>query len=75
VASRGTADAFVKARRNHIRTVNRPNFSLSPSDLVNILAKARSIGTDSLHKFGLRAAEKLLGTKLELYLTKYDKSL
>jgi hypothetical protein len=44
VASRGIASAFVKARCNHIRTVNRPNFSLSPSDLVNIPTKARSIG-------------------------------
>jgi hypothetical protein len=38
VASHGTAAAFVKAACNHIRTVNRANFSLSPSDLVNIPA-------------------------------------
>jgi hypothetical protein len=75
VASRGTAATFVKARCNHIRTVNRPNFSLSPSDLVNIPAEARSIVTDSLLKYGLRAAERLLETKLELYLTKYGEFL
>ena len=31
VASRGTAAAFIKARCNHARAVNRPNFNLSPS--------------------------------------------
>jgi hypothetical protein len=44
VASCSTTAAFVKAGCNHISTVNRPNFSLSPSDLVNIPAEARSIG-------------------------------
>jgi chromosome segregation ATPase len=40
VASRGTTTAFMKARCNHLRVVNRLNFSLSPSDLVDILVKA-----------------------------------
>jgi hypothetical protein len=31
VASRGTTAAFMKAGCNHVRAVNRPNFSLSPS--------------------------------------------
>jgi hypothetical protein len=44
VASRGMAAAFVKARCNHVRAVNKPNFSLSPSDLIDIPAEARSIG-------------------------------
>jgi chromosome segregation ATPase len=44
VASRGMAAAFMKAGCNHIRAVNRPNFSLSPSDLIDIPAKAQSIG-------------------------------
>ena len=35
VASRGTTAAFIKARCNHARAVNRPNFSLSPADLVD----------------------------------------
>jgi hypothetical protein len=43
VASRGTAAAFIKARCNHARAVNRPNFSLSPSDLIDIPAEGRSI--------------------------------
>lgn len=44
VASRGTAAAFIKVGCNHARAVNRPNFSLSPSDLIDIPAEARSIG-------------------------------
>jgi hypothetical protein len=43
VTSHGTTAAFMKAGCNHIRAVNRPNFSLSLSDLVDIPAKARSI--------------------------------
>jgi hypothetical protein len=75
VASRGIAAAFVMAGCNHIRTFNRPNFSLSSSDLVNIPAEAKSIGNRFILKSGLRAAERLLGTKLEPYLTKYGESL
>jgi DNA repair exonuclease SbcCD ATPase subunit len=44
LASRGTAAAFLKAECTHAKTVNKPNFSLSPSDLVNIPSEARSIG-------------------------------
>jgi DNA repair exonuclease SbcCD ATPase subunit len=44
VASRGMTAAFIKARCNHARAVNRPNFSLSPADLVDIPVEAQSIG-------------------------------
>jgi hypothetical protein len=44
VASRGTAAAFAKAGCNYVRTVNKPTFSLSPSDSVNIPIEARSVG-------------------------------
>jgi chromosome segregation ATPase len=40
VASHGTVVAFIKAGCNHARAVNRPNFNLSPSDLVDIPAEA-----------------------------------
>jgi chromosome segregation ATPase len=36
VASRGTAIAFMKAGCNHARTINKPNFNLSSSDLVDV---------------------------------------
>jgi predicted nuclease with TOPRIM domain len=44
VASRGIATAFMKAGCNHAKTVNKPTFNLSTSDLVDIPAEARSIG-------------------------------
>jgi hypothetical protein len=40
VASHGTSASFMKGGCNHIRAINRPNFSLSPSDLVDIPAEA-----------------------------------
>jgi chromosome segregation ATPase len=36
LASRGTATAFLKADCTHGKIVNRPNFSLSPADLIDI---------------------------------------
>jgi hypothetical protein len=44
VASRGTTAAFMKAGCNHARAVNKPNFNLSSSDLVDVSTEARSIG-------------------------------
>jgi predicted nuclease with TOPRIM domain len=44
LASRGTAAAFLKAGCTHAKTVNRPTFGLSPSDLIDIPSEARSIG-------------------------------
>jgi chromosome segregation ATPase len=44
LASRGTTATFLKAGCTHAKIVNKPNFSLSPSDLVNIPGEARSIG-------------------------------
>jgi hypothetical protein len=40
----GTAAAFLKAGCTHAKTVNRPTFSLSPIDLIDIPSEARSIG-------------------------------
>jgi hypothetical protein len=44
LASRDIAATFFKAGCTHAKIVNKPNFSLSPLDLVNILGEARSIG-------------------------------
>jgi hypothetical protein len=45
LASRGIAAAFLKAGCTHAKIVNRPTFSLSPSDLINIPGEAQSIGS------------------------------
>jgi hypothetical protein len=44
VASRGTALAFLKSGCTHGKIVNRPNFNLSPTNLIDIPSLARSIG-------------------------------
>jgi fructoselysine-6-P-deglycase FrlB-like protein len=44
LASRGTAATFMKASCTHAKTVNRPTFSLSPTNLVDIPSEAQSIG-------------------------------
>jgi hypothetical protein len=44
VAARGTDAIFAKAGCNHLKTINKPTFRLSPSDLDNIPAEARSVG-------------------------------
>jgi chromosome segregation ATPase len=44
LASRSTAVAFMKAGCTHGKIVNKPTFSLSPTDLVDIPSEARSIG-------------------------------
>jgi hypothetical protein len=72
VASRGTAAAFIEARCNHARAVNRSNFNLSPSDLVDILAEARSIGNRFMTQIWEKAAENWLEMKLEICSTKYN---
>jgi hypothetical protein len=46
LASRGTAVAFMKAGCTHGNTVNKPTFSLSPTDLVDIPAKPEALETD-----------------------------
>jgi hypothetical protein len=43
LASRGTTVAFMKSGCTHGKIVNRPNFSLSPADLIDIPSLARSI--------------------------------
>jgi hypothetical protein len=44
LASRGTAVAFIKSGCEHGKIVNRRNFSLSPTYLIDIPSLARSIG-------------------------------
>jgi HPt (histidine-containing phosphotransfer) domain-containing protein len=76
LASRGTAAAFLKARCAHAKIVNKPNFSLSPSDLINIPGEARSIGNRLITQIwdkGRRElardeARKLLNSVRNLYL-------
>jgi hypothetical protein len=61
LASRGTAAAFLKVGCTHAKTVNKPNFSLSPSDLVNIPGEARSIGNRFITQIWVKGSRELAG--------------
>jgi predicted nuclease with TOPRIM domain len=67
VASRGTAATFIKAGCNHARAVNRPNFSLSPSD---IPAETRSIGNRFITQIWAKGGRELVGDEAQNLLYK-----
>jgi hypothetical protein len=61
LASRDTATAFLKAGCMHRKIVNRPNFSLSPADLVDIPSLARSIGNRFMTQIWVNGGRKMAG--------------
>jgi hypothetical protein len=61
LASRGTTAAFLKAGCTHVKIVNKANFSLSPSDLVNIPGEARSIGNRFITQIWAKGGQELAG--------------
>ena len=70
VASRSTSATFMKARCDHVRAVNRPNFGLSPSDLVDILAEAWSIGNRFITQIWAKGGRELAGDEARNLLSK-----
>jgi hypothetical protein len=68
VASRGTATAFLKAGCMHRKIVNRPNFSLSAADLVDIPSLARSIGNRFMTQIWVNGGRKLAGDEARSHL-------
>jgi DNA repair exonuclease SbcCD ATPase subunit len=61
LASRGIAAAFLKAGCTHGKIVNRPNFSLSSTDLVDIPSEARSIGSRFINQIWAKGSQDLAG--------------
>jgi hypothetical protein len=68
LASRDTAVAFMKAGCTHGKIVNRPNFSLSPADLVNIPNLARSIGNRFITQIWTKGGRNLAGDEARSHL-------
>jgi hypothetical protein len=64
------AAAFIKAGCNHARAVNRPNFNLSPSNLVDIPAEARSIGNRFITQIWAKGGRELAGNEARNLLNK-----
>jgi hypothetical protein len=61
LASRGTATTFLKAGCMHAKMVNRPTFSLSPTDLIDIPSEARSIGNRFITQIWAKGGRELAG--------------
>jgi hypothetical protein len=68
LASRGTTIAFLKAGCTHGKIVNRPNFSLSPADLVDIPSLARSIGNRFMTQIWVNGGRKMAGDEARSHL-------
>jgi hypothetical protein len=68
LASRGTTVAFMKAGCMHGKIVNRPNFSLSPADLVDIPNLARSIGNRFITQIWTKGGRNLAGDEARSHL-------
>jgi hypothetical protein len=68
VASRGTTAAFLKAGCAHGKIVNRPNFSLSAADLVDIPSLARSIGNRFMTQIWVNGGRKMASDEARSHL-------
>jgi hypothetical protein len=68
VASRGTATAFLKAGCTHGKIMNRPNFSLSAADLIDILSLARSIGNRFMTQIWVNSGRRMTGDEARSHL-------
>jgi uncharacterized protein YukE len=61
LASRSTADAFLKAGYTHVKTVNRPTFSMSLTYLIDIPSEARRIGNRFITQIWAKGGRELAG--------------
>lgn len=74
LASRGTATAFLKTGCTHGKIVNRPNFSLSPADLIDIPSLARSIGNRFMTQIWINGGRKMAGDEARSHLKPDDEA-
>jgi hypothetical protein len=74
LASRGTTVVFMKTGCTHGKIVNRPNFSLSPADLVDIPSLARSIGNRFITQIWTKGGRSLAGDEARSHLKPVIKS-
>ena len=74
VSSWGTTVAFLKSGCTHGKIVYRPNFSLSPADLIDIPSLARSIGNRFIKLVWTKGGRSLAGDKARSHLKPVTKS-
>jgi predicted RNase H-like nuclease (RuvC/YqgF family) len=68
LASQGTTVAFMKTGCTHGKIINRPNFSLSPADLIDIPSLARSIGNRFITQIWTKGGRSLAGDEARSHL-------
>jgi hypothetical protein len=68
LASRGMTAAFLKAGCAHAKTVNKPTFSVSLLDLVDIPSEARSIGNRFITQIWAKGGRELAGDEAQKLL-------
>ena len=68
VATRGTTNIFAKARCKHSRYVNKPTFTISPSDVENIPSEARSVGNKFITQIWAKGGRELDGNEARVLL-------
>jgi hypothetical protein len=61
VASRGTTATFMKVGCTHAKVVNKPTFNFSASDIIDILAEARSTGNIFITQIWAKGGHELAG--------------
>jgi hypothetical protein len=74
LASQGTVVAFMKSGCTHGKIVNRPNFSLSPADLIDIPSLARSIRNRFITQIWTKGGRSLAGDEARSHLKPVMKS-
>jgi hypothetical protein len=74
LASRSTTVAFMKSGCTHGKIVNRPNFSLSLADLIDIPSLARSIGNKFIKQIWTKGGRSLAGDEARSHLKPVIKS-
>jgi hypothetical protein len=74
VASRGTAVTFLKSGCEHGKIINRPNFSLSPTDLDDIPNLARSIANRFIKLVWTKGGRSKAGDEARSHLKPVTKS-
>jgi hypothetical protein len=58
----------MKVGCNHVRAVNKPNFNLSSSDLVDVPTEARSIGNRFITQIWAKGRRELAGDEAQMLL-------
>jgi hypothetical protein len=70
VAACVTVAIFAKAECNHLKNVNKPTFDISPSDLDDIPAKARSVGNRFITQIWTKGGREAAGNEARALIDK-----